>query len=159
MQSKILLFIIAGVFWCQADGRISCERIECISWDCCISANPLRTCFMDATTEMSEPLTNITSRRDFAVEGLWMQGNKKVNFLPHNTAKIFPNLLGLTAAQCSIKTIAYENFKKLYKLRMLLIGYNEIEEIESGTFEDLRSLQSLNLGKAAATCLILLHTR
>lgn len=143
----LLLLIIASVFCNQADERISCERTNTISWDCCITASPLKTCFMDATTEITSPMSNITSRRDYAVVGLWLQSNKNIRSLPHNTARIFPNLLGLTAAECSIKTIAYENFKKLYKLRFLLLGYNEIEEIESETFEDLRSLQLLNLGK------------
>lgn len=146
MQREILLFTIASIFYCQADGRISCERIGCISWDCCITANPLKTCLMNSTTEISESVTNITSRRDFAVEGVWLQGNKNVRFLPQNTARIFPNLLGLTAAECSIKTITYENFRKLFKLRMLLLGHNEIDEIVLGTFDDLRSLQLLNLG-------------
>jgi Leucine-rich repeat (LRR) protein len=76
---------------------------------------------------------------------LKMYGNKKIEFLPESPNQMYENLLGYNAGHCSIKQIAYKNFRGLVKLKHLHLYSNQIETIPSDTFKDLASLERLNL--------------
>lgn len=89
----------------------------------------------------------ITTPRDDSVGGLSLHNNKKVEYLPENTAEKFPNLKILHAQGCSIKSVSRQNFKNLKTMRYLVLQNNEIQKIESDTFLDLVALEKLYLGK------------
>lgn len=106
----------------------------------------LKTCFMYYSTAIDSPGI-VISTRDSDVGGLDFAVNKKVRFLPERVAESFPNLVGYTAWSCSLTEIYKTNFKNLINLRKLDLGENQIEKISSNTFEDLRSLEKLDLSK------------
>lgn len=89
----------------------------------------------------------ITSPRNDSIGGLYFLNNKKVEYLPENTAEKFPNLKILHAQGCSIKSVSKQNFKNLKTLRYLTLRDNEIQKIESDTFLDLVALEKLYLSK------------
>jgi Leucine-rich repeat (LRR) protein len=85
--------------------------------------------------------------RDTAIRGIDFFGNSKISYLPVKINEAFPNLLGYSAGNCSIKTISKENFEGLSNLRELLLFENFIKKIPGDTFEDLVALEFVNLGK------------
>lgn len=74
-------------------------------------------------------------------------GNSKISFLPQGVGGKLPNLLSYAATYCSVKAIFKDNFKGLSKLIYLGLNRNEIEKIPTNTFEDLKVLEKLELGK------------
>lgn len=102
---------------------------------------------MDRYTTISSENTKLSTKRSETVGGMIFCNNLKISFLPLLVHKTFPNLLGYSAASCSIKSISYHNFKSLTKLRELWLLKNKIETIYSNTFEDLASLERLDLRK------------
>lgn len=102
---------------------------------------------MDRYTTISSENTKLSTKRIETVGGMIFCNNLKISFLPLLVHKTFPNLLGYSAASCSIKSISYHNFKSLTKLRELWLLKNKIETIYSNTFEDLASLERLDLRK------------
>ena len=122
--------------------QVSCEKIENRSW----ALGNFKTCYMDKTTAINSADNTIASR-DESVEGLWLQSNNKIKFLPIEVSKKFPNLLGIDAYSCSLTTISKANFKGLSKLRGLYLANNQIEKIRSDVFDGLVALEALSLGK------------
>lgn len=84
---------------------------------------------------------------DSTVTTLEMSNNLEVKFLPVELATSFPQLIFYFARNCSITTIAKIHFKDLTKLEKLFLDKNQIVKIPSDTFEDLKSLWMLKLGK------------
>jgi Leucine-rich repeat (LRR) protein len=89
----------------------------------------------------------IANEKDTKVSGLLLEHNQKVKFLPIKVAEKFPNILGISAFDCKIKSISKENFENLHKLTEIHLHGNMIETIYSNTFEDLVSLEVIFLGK------------
>lgn len=89
----------------------------------------------------------ITTARDDSVEGFYAEDNKKLVYLSTNLGEIFPNLIGVHASNCSIKTISKETFKGLNKLRELQLGSNQIAEIGDDYFDHIPSVEKIVLGE------------
>lgn len=66
-------------------------------------------------------------------------------YLPVNVGSIFPNLINYVAIRLQIKKIYYQNFKLLNRLNVLILILNEIETIDSDTFDNCVTLLSLYL--------------
>lgn len=88
------------------------------------------------------------SNYDETVGYLHFFNNKKIQFLPEYPAKNFPNLIVYRAWACAIEKVFKVNFENLNKLRLLDLKTNQLERIESDTFEDLISLDFLDLRKS-----------
>jgi Leucine rich repeat len=125
--------------------KISCEIVVKSNWSNS-TLGKTRTCFMRNTTVI-DGKNVIISPRDESVLGLSFNQNKKINFLPDGVTKVFPNLIGYTALNCSIQEISIRNFAGLNKLKVLALSFNQIATINTDTFEDLISLEFINLGK------------
>jgi Leucine rich repeat len=125
--------------------KISCEKVEIDHWIPPVEL--VKTCKMLETTVIDDNNVNI-SRRDETVNGLRFDWNKKIAFLPVRLNDTFPNLIGYSVMACSIKEVSKKNFEGLRKLVLLRLSNNQIEKISGGTFEDLVSLRTLNLGKS-----------
>lgn len=85
--------------------------------------------------------------KDNKVTGFCLENNKKINYLPINLHENFPNLFGLDARDCAIKQIKNENFRGLKFLKILWLSRNQIDIIAKNTFEDLKHLEYVSLGK------------
>lgn len=97
----------------------------------------------------------INSELDILVFGLSFWSNKGISFLPVDVYKIFPHLVDMSAAGCSLKSISKENFRGLRELQLLLLYQNEIESFAADTFEDLTSLEELDLGEKKWTQILI----
>lgn len=80
-------------------------------------------------------------------KGLKFSENRKIAFLPIETFKSFPNLIVYGAQSCELKSISYDNFKKLNKVKVVILNDNEIEKLNTKIFKDLISLEWLVLRK------------
>lgn len=79
------------------------------------------------------------------VQGLQVEDNKSVKYLPDNILEASPNLVRLSAKNSSIEAIFVEDLEGLKELKNLDLSYNKIESIEPFTFVDLVNLEELNL--------------
>lgn len=104
-------------------------------------------CRVPLTKSIYSPETSITLIQERSVRGLEFNGNRNVAYLPINVSAVFPNLIRYSAGNCSIVSITKSNFEGLTNLRELLLYENLIEEIPSKVFDDLTSLEVINLGK------------
>lgn len=84
--------------------------------------------------------------RDVCIEGLFIR-SKEIRILPDEVFKSFPNLIVYEASDCSIEEIWALNFNGLSKLRQLTLGRNKLQFIPRNAFQELRQLESLNLGE------------
>lgn len=78
---------------------------------------------------------------------LRFHGNKNVEYLPESVFETFPNLVIYDASFCSITEVYKQNFKGLSKLSWLNLVGNQIEKILNETFEGLKVLMRIDLGK------------
>lgn len=139
------MILLLCVFTRKAVAKeVSCESSR--SWNWGYPVGSQKTCFIEEITIDSQGFS-IASAKDEATGGIYFEENKQVSFLLVNVHEIFPNLMGFSAAECSIKTITKENFKNLKILKELKLRYNQIEIIQGDVFEDLISLEELDLGE------------
>lgn len=123
--------------------EISCEMKSIDSWDGEIDH---RSCWMGALTVIDSDDTSIEA--DETIGALNFVGFKQnIEFLPVEVAISFSGLKYYSASNCAIKTIDKVHFKDLRFLKTLRLNGNQIVEIKFDTFEDLVSLESLNLGE------------
>lgn len=97
-------------------------------------------------TFIDDPNTIILNR-DLSMKNFDCSDNKKIKFLPIKMAETFPNLLFYNGRNCSIKELKKKHFENLSRLEVVSFGSNRIETIYSDTFENLTSLQAIDLGK------------
>lgn len=100
---------------------------------------------MQDLTVIDAPDFTISTPRDEELEGFNVGQNYKILFLPIQTSEKFPNLIAYAASSCSIRTVRKENFQSLNKLKKISLDDNQIETIESNTFEDLTDLIYIGL--------------
>jgi hypothetical protein len=125
--------------------KVTCESCSEYTWTETIGI--LSTCFMKKKTSIDEPGATIANDRNGSTKGLNFFENKNIFYLPENVTLTFPNLIAYGASMCNVKTIAKKNFKDLIKLRWLGLHGNQIKKIAFDTFEDLKELEFLKLGK------------
>lgn len=98
-------------------------------------------------TSIDSPDFTISAEKDESVLGLNLGGNKNIFYLPNDVYKIFPSLIVYGAHLSSIQQISKRNFVNMSKLKGLFLQRNQIEIIENNTFDDLTSLEDLDLSK------------
>lgn len=142
-QLVFLTFWLAVSALSEASAKqISCESESMVTWT---GVGELKTCWMTLLTKIDSIETSIIP--DAEVGGLIFGGNRNISFLPVELAISFPELKVFESWGCSIKTIVKAHFKDLRFLVYLYLQRNQIDTISSDTFEDLSSLELLNLRK------------
>lgn len=130
---------------CKLEAKeVQCERMGNFNYHLVGSVN---SCFMLTMTTIDTPGFTISSAKNETVEGLRLAENRKIRFLPEKVSEKFPNLLAYYAYSCSLTEVFKINFEKLVKLKILLLDSNQIVKIPSDTFEDLKSLEYVQLRK------------
>lgn len=132
--------------------QLNASEVQCEKKQTFLSrqtSEPIKICFMDNVTTIDATGFNILPMDD-TVEGLRFEENKKIRYLPEKVVETFPNLMIYWAQSCSLTEISKKHFKSLIFLRELFLGRNQIERIISNTFEDLTSLERLELRKKIA---------
>lgn len=121
------------------ENQVQCEKIDFF--------NEFKICLMDGRTRIGLQGYLISSAEDLRMEQLNLNSNKNIFFLPENIGQKYPNLLKIWAIGCSIKSISRRVFSNLVTLKQLKLMSNQIEELESEMFKDLKSLEELDLGE------------
>lgn len=140
---KLLLIFASLLTISSGVQQVPCERVASAEFTFAV----LKVCSMERSTVINASDFTISTTKDETVTGLRLDHNKKISFLPLETAKKFPNLLGYAAHNCSIKVVKNEHFQNLNKLKEIWLAGNRIETIFGDTFDGLISLERINLGK------------
>lgn len=141
---------IFAVFWfivveiCLAENalQLPCENVSVHNF----KTHTTKKCMMQETTSIySEGVTIL--QKDATMTALYFRGNENIRFLPVQVSDSFPNLLEYDASWCSVTKISKSNFERMNLLKLLHLYDNEISIINSNTFEDLTTLETLTLCK------------
>jgi Leucine-rich repeat (LRR) protein len=84
--------------------------------------------------------------RNSSIQGLILT-NPSNSFLPVNVSQTFDVLVAFSASGNKLASVSKENFSGLARLRLLDLSKNKIKRIQNNTFEDLLSLEVLNLSE------------
>lgn len=110
---------------------------------------------MSESTLIDTKGVELYGKKDKKMRTVNFYDNLKIEYLPIKVDEIFPNLNTYSAGFCSIREISQENFKGLTKLRALFLQHNKINRILSDTFQDLKLLQAIELGKVTSNHLLI----
>lgn len=114
------------------------------TWEWSDIQTRLRTCKPNARKVRPGKMI-IASGRDSLVDGFSITDSKNVTFVPHNIADVFPALIAVEIARCSVKTVYENQFRNLWKLRLLSLSHNKIDYVSVDAFNDLNNLERLYL--------------
>lgn len=137
----ILIAIVFQNLYATKLKTISCEYISSFDYK---SKTFIKECYMFNTSSI-DALDTIFFTRDNAMESVAMDHNKKIFYLPLKIGDAFINLVTLRAGNCSIKEVSRQNFIGSRNLKYLNLEHNQINKVESGTFESLTTLNELYL--------------
>lgn len=87
----------------------------------------------------------ISPEETLAVQGLMINNNREVKFLPIEVNRMIPQLLAFEAKSCSVKSVESKHFKNMTSLAYLNLENNEISDISGDAFDDLIGLRHLSL--------------
>lgn len=141
---KVLLLICSSQFFLSSEAateKVVCDKIENYTW----SVGEQKTCYMESNATMIDADNFVVFPSDFSIKGISFEDNKKISFLPIKMSETFPDLLIYYAPHCSIKSVSFENFKSLKRVREVYLYNNQIERINTNTFQDLISLEYVSL--------------
>lgn len=102
---------------------------------------------MDKSTAINSSNFVVAELKEDEIEGILLDHNKKIEFLPYKIYMQLPNLINYRAFDCSIKQIARENFENLSRLEVIWLSWNKIQRISGNTFKGLERLKKVYLSK------------
>lgn len=124
---------------------LMCEAISTAVQGNDIVTIPGEFCLLNGITVIDKRGETFYPMPDQQAIGLLFENNKKIEYLPVKVHRAFPNLADYRAEECSIREISRKNFEKLDKLRIVMLGNNQIEKVPSDTFAELPLLLYLGL--------------
>lgn len=119
--------------------EINCEKID-------LSVTFGTCCYLNKVTVISAENATFGTAENVVVDTINLADNRRVEFLPVEVSKKFPNLKAYHASDAAIRKISALNFAGLSSLKWLDLSRNEIEFIPDDCFEGLKKLQNINLG-------------
>lgn len=146
MNKLLFIVVLASVAYQALAKEVKCESVLNRNFSSGGVENTL-SCLMNKTTVIDSIGFTISTPRNETIGALEMNNNSKIRFLPEEVGEQFPNLLAYYAFSCSLTEVSKINFQSLFNLKVLVLNSNKIENIAVNTFEDLKSLVVLNLGK------------
>lgn len=146
MLGIFAILLAANIIPNASSKGVPCESIKNGQWELSDKVGK-KTCVLYDTTAIDSIGYQITSPRDEEVVATDYDSNDKIEYLAENVDEKFPNLKIIFASSCSIKSISKKSFRNLNKLDRLVLYGNQITRIDDETFNDLTSLQFLDLSK------------
>jgi Leucine rich repeat len=137
--AAVLLIIAKNSF---ASKEIGCESFKNGSWT---FEGRDHICYMTVKTSINSNDVKIVPNGDEMITALTFFENRKIHYLPVDIFKSFPNLTEILGHSCSIRSLYKSSFRSLRNLKELWLVDNQIEKINSDTFEDLTALEWLDL--------------
>lgn len=111
-------------------------------------------CELESGTYTDSSEYSFIASEDYAsLEAIFIQFQGNMEFLPVSVHERFHALKIYSIANTPVKKVSKKNFEKLFKLEILRLVDNRIEDIKSNTFEDLTSLKTLSLGRSIISIL------
>lgn len=107
----------------------------------------LSSCIVSQSTVINATGFKVDIEANEAFTTIDFSFNENIYFLPENISEKMPNLIDYKADHCSVEAISRVNFLNLHKLMNILLSSNQISSIASGTFENLKALKRIELGK------------
>lgn len=125
---------------------VDCEQIKVMNE---FSERHLQVeiCLMTEKTAINRTGVEIFSK-NLSVRNLTLNWNNKVRFLPENVHESFPNLVVFEAENCRVKQISRNNFRGLYRLKVVNLAGNLISNIDAGVFSENVELQIIDLSES-----------
>jgi hypothetical protein len=142
-MTMMVLFVVVAVclaFGIAMEFKVVCKSTTVSLWD---SESSFKTCIIN--NAIGIPGFSIWWPRDNNMNGLRIEPNKKVKYLPENLNDIFLNLVVYSAQNSKIQEISKIHFAELKYLKKLWLNNNQIQKVPGDSFEDLYSLEYLNL--------------
>lgn len=143
--SIFFVILIVKVLHADSSNQIACGIIKDQMEFSAIGSQ--RTCFVGADTIVDRRDYTFSIEKDETVKALVFGKNPKLQYLPIRVNENLPKLLTYTSNGSPIKFIARENFKNMKDLKVLSIVDGKIEKVYSDSFEDLTSLEQIDLRK------------
>lgn len=132
---------------CASRNEISCKILDFCEDDRLFNRTA-GCCQLDYGTYIDSPDYSFMANEDYAVlEAILVEYQGSMQFLPVFLHDTFPMLKVYSVIHTPARKITKKNFEKLFKLEKLRLQNNYIEAIQSNTFEDLISLQVLEISK------------
>ena len=112
---------------------------------CEISEDGVLICDYETINNFPEDVTNLCPTLELDdVKAIHLR-YQNFNVLNSNAFVMFPNLIVVSMTRCNIEKILFDTFKKHEKITRLYLNENNISIIEDGVFDDLVSLEQLDL--------------
>lgn len=134
-----LVFLVAAIGNLDAV-EIACEKIA-------VKGEYENCCFLNAMTVISHKNVTFAGFENAFVFAIFLESNKKIQFLTMKVYKKFPNLRFYFAGFTSVKEISALNFERLSSLEQLDLRGNEIAFIPDFCFEGLSKLNEIDLSE------------
>lgn len=136
LMITLALFVAAAV-------ELQAVEINCETVDRLIRFK--KCCFLNETTSIEAYNVKFVGNEMFDFDAIYFGGNKKVQLLPVNVYKKFPNLEIYLAGLAAVKEISAPSFERLLNLKMLDLSSNKIKFIPDDCFQGLIRLQKIYL--------------
>lgn len=104
-----------------------------------------KCCYFDRDIVIDALNVTIAGLENSDVEAIQFSGNEKVEFLPVNVYKNYPNLEVYLAGFAAVKEISAFNFARLLNLKSLDLKNNAIKFIPHDCFQGLTKLNQIDL--------------
>lgn len=134
----LVLFVTAVVELKAAE--ISCEKVD--GYD-----TFKQCCYLNGTAVIDAVNVTFAGPENSDVDAILFDENKKIEFLPVNVYRNFPNLENYLARNASVKKISALNFQRLTSLEYIDLEVNQIDFIPDNCFQGLTKLNVILLSK------------
>lgn len=138
------MFFLAAVAMKLQAAEINCERVERFG-----GFN--KCCYLNETTAISAIYSTFAGSQNYYINAILFRDNRKIQFLPVNVYKKFPNLVIYLAGWTSVRKISAMNFVRLSNLEWLDLHKNNIVFIPDDCFQGLAKLNHIDLSTKAQT--------
>lgn len=134
--TTLLVFILVA-------GEVKAAEIDCENVG---HFARFKCCFFNETTTIDAINVTFAGLENSAIDAIDFTSNKKIQFLPVEVYKKFPNLEMYLAERAAIKKISAVNFARLQNLKVLWLYNNRIEFVPDDCFQGLTKLHKIYLG-------------
>lgn len=139
-----MMLTIGLIFFVVAAGTLEAVEIPCEKVE---SFERFKRCCYLRETAINDANVTVAGLENSDVDAIVFADNEKIEFLPVNVYKKFPNLEGFLASDAAVKKISALNFGRLSNLKLLDLSSNQIEFIPDNCFQGLIKLYKINLSK------------
>lgn len=120
--------------------EVNCEKVDRFE-------KSEKCCYLDSTTIINEVNLTFGGLEIPDVDAILFEYNRKIQLLPVNVYKKFPNLEFYLARNAAIKEVSSANFERLSNLKVLNLRANQLYFIPNRCFEGLIKLSEIYLSK------------